>query len=80
VLNLLFKPEDGLWNLDFGLWDNDYVCFVPMDKDGNVDQVRLSSRKQDLEQAMETKKKILEKATRIKSLDEDIKHFLQNSV
>jgi len=60
---------------DFGIWDNDYLCIVRYDKDKQV-EVKLSSRKKDIEEALGWKKKILKIATRIYNTDSDIQKFI----
>ncbi len=75
VLDELAQKEEGA-SIDFGVWDNDYVCFVPMDTMGRVQQVRLSSRKQDLDWAANIQKTILTKSVRIHNLTTDIEQFL----
>jgi len=47
---------------DFGIWDDDYVCIVGFDKAKKVNEVKLSSRKADLEKAKKWEKYILSKA------------------
>ncbi|MBI2142628.1 serine hydrolase family protein, partial [Candidatus Woesearchaeota archaeon] len=36
---------------DFGIWDNDYLCVVRANKKGGVSEIKLSSRKKDIEEA-----------------------------
>jgi len=63
--------------LDFGIWDNDYLCVVRFSKDRQV-EVKLSSRRKDIEEALEWKKKILKNATRIYNTEEDIRGFVKS--
>ena len=79
VLSVTRNLAFGEWDLDFGVWDDDYVCFVPMDKNGRVKQVRLSSRKIDMKHAREIKKKIISKSFRIYNLEKDIFNFLNKN-
>ena len=61
---------------DFGIWDNDYVCIVSLDKTKRIKEVKLSSRKSDLLEARRWQKVILRKATRIYNLDKDVSNFI----
>ncbi len=61
---------------DFGIWDEDYVCKVHFDKKKRANEVQMSSRKKDIEEALGWKDKILKIATRIHNTDKDIKNFL----
>ncbi|MBI5452716.1 alpha/beta hydrolase, partial [Candidatus Gottesmanbacteria bacterium] len=72
---------DNLKNItpesDFGIWDNDYLCIVRVKKDKYV-EVKLSSRKKDIEEALQWKEKILKIAIRIYDTDKDITDFLKS--
>lgn len=50
---------------DFGIWDDDYVCYVSFDKNNVATEVRLSSRKTDLKTTFKWKKIVLDKSFRI---------------
>lgn len=63
--------------LDFGIWDNDYLCMVRFDQD-KMKEVKLSSRKKDIQEANLWKEKILKVAVRIHNADTDIKKFIQH--
>lgn len=63
---------------DFGIWDNDYLCIVKIDKNSQV-EVKLSSRKSDIKKAQEWKKEILKRATRIYNSSKDIKKFIKDN-
>lgn len=60
---------------DFGIWDNDYLCVVRGSGKG-VHEIRLSSRRKEIEEAHHWEKKILAKAKQIKNVDFDIQKFL----
>ncbi|MDP3093784.1 MAG: alpha/beta hydrolase [bacterium] len=64
--------------LDFGVWDNDYLCVVRLNKDRYV-EVKLSSRRKDVKEALSWKKKILKIATKISNADKDIKGFIKKN-
>jgi predicted alpha/beta hydrolase family esterase len=49
-------------NLDFGIWDEDYVCIVKNNKK-EVEEIELNSSKEMLNKAKEWRKLILEKST-----------------
>jgi len=50
---------------DFGIWDNDYLCIVHADKQG-VEEIKLSSRKKEIEEAHRWERLILKKSVKIK--------------
>ena len=62
--------EDKVKQLDFGIWDNEYVCFVGFNKDLQAEEVRLSSVKADMEEAQKWKEIILKKAKHIENLSQ----------
>lgn len=47
---------------DFGIWDEEYVCVIGLDKKNRVSEIRLSSRKKDITEALKWQKEILQKA------------------
>ena len=48
----------------FGIWDEDYLCIVNFEKD-EVKGVKLTSRKQDIAEAVKWKSQILKKSVKI---------------
>lgn len=63
--------KDEVKEQDFGIWDNDYVCTVRYgNKPGRVDEIELSSKAADINQANNWKRIILAKAHRVKSVEE----------
>jgi len=61
---------------DFGIWDNEYLCIVKFDKNKEVSEVKLSSRKIDMKNAEKWKHFILKKSKRIFNIDKDVKKFI----
>lgn len=59
--------------LDFGIWDGAYLCSV------TPDQVKLSSRKKDLDQAYQWRDIVLKEAVQITDLKTDIEKFKQEN-
>lgn len=55
---------------DFGIWDNEYVCIVNFNEKNQATHAKLSSKKEDLEEANMWKKKILEKSRQIENLNQ----------
>lgn len=64
---------------DFGIWDEDYVCTVRFDKNKKANEVQMSSRKTDIEEALQWEEKILKVATRIHNASADIESFLKTN-
>ena len=58
---------------DFGIWDEDYLCIVNFEKD-EVKGVKLTSRKQDIAEAVKWKSQILKKSVKINS-EKDVEDF-----
>lgn len=63
---------------DFGIWDDDYVCYVSYDKNHVSQEVRLSSRKTDMAEAKKWEKIIMKKAVKISNTTADIENFIKN--
>ncbi|HLE07093.1 MAG TPA: alpha/beta hydrolase [archaeon] len=74
---ILSQIEGKTGEIDFGIWDNDYLCAVHYDKRGGINEVKLTSRAKDIEEALKWKNIILKKAVRIKS-EKDIKIFVED--
>ncbi len=63
---------------DFGIWDDEYICFITTDEKGMPIQAKLSSLKNDMEMAKNWRDSILEVATPIKDIKEDINSLSSN--
>ncbi len=61
---------------DFGIWDNDYLCMVRF-AHNEPREVQLSSRKKDIQEALEWQKKILQVAMPLHDLAKDIPRFVR---
>ncbi len=61
---------------DFGIWDEDYVCVVKFNKAKKAEEIRLSSRKKDIQKALMWQKLILEKSVKINNLKEGLEKLL----
>ena len=59
--------KDKIPEMDFGIWDNDYVCIVHSDKGKVINEVILDSRSEEMKQARQWEKIILAHATRYTS-------------
>lgn len=66
--------KDRVTEPDFGIWDSEYACLVHNTK-GRINEIRLSSRKEDIEKARTWQTYILKKAYQIKKLA-DLNRFL----
>lgn len=75
-LCMLSDIKEKVEELDFGIWDNDYVCIIRYDIKGEkMEEIELDSRSKMMQKAQKWKKAILDKATRISHLEEDITRF-----
>jgi len=70
--------KDVVKELDFGLWDEDYRCFVQFNKKFKVTEVEMSSRKKDLLEAKKWRDYMLKHATQIHNADKDITAFIKS--
>lgn len=70
------KKINDLPELDFGLWDNDYLCVVHS-KNETPYEVKLSSRKQDIVLAEKWMKLILNNSVKINNTTADIEKFIK---
>lgn len=72
-LRQLYEVEDAIDQVEFGIWDDEYVCYVKLDQNRNAESVEINTREEDLKQARQWKAFILENATKVTSLkDVDI--------
>jgi predicted alpha/beta hydrolase family esterase len=64
--------------LDFGIWDEDYLCIVKYDESNKsqATEVELNSKEEEMTAALEWKKIILAKSVLVTNLQKDIKKFL----
>jgi predicted alpha/beta hydrolase family esterase len=64
--------------LDFGIWDEDYLCIVKYDKvdKSQATEVELNSKESEMTLALEWKKYILSKSMKVVDLEKDVKRFL----
>jgi hypothetical protein len=53
---------------DFGIWDGEYVCIVHFDRRNKFSEVKLTSRRKDLDEAEHWKADILRKASPVAGL------------
>ncbi len=60
--------------LDFGIWDDDYVCTVHFNKKKKVNEVKISSRNVDLKKAKKWSTDILRRSLRIHKIS-DLKNL-----
>jgi len=66
--------------LDFGIWDDEYVCIVTYGKDHNFEgEVELNSQSEILEKSKGWEQLILSKSTAITSASEDIDKFIASN-
>jgi len=71
--------RDAVPELDFGIWDDEYLCIVRVDKKGNINEVQLDGRKTDISRAREWERLILAKASRIRDPAHDPDTFLRTA-
>ena len=75
-LCLASEIKKAVPEMDFGVWDNEYLCVVGLQKN-RYQQVKLSSRKQDIKEGLNWAKIILKHAVLVKDLDKDIAEFIK---
>lgn len=75
----LDKVKKQLPEPDFGIWDDEYLCMVRFNKNKKASEVKISSRKKDIKEALVWKDIILKYAVRIQNLDWDIKSFIKKN-
>jgi hypothetical protein len=75
-LCLASAVKNEVKEMDFGIWDQEYLCVVGLQKN-RYQKVRLSSRKQDIKEGLEWAKIILKHAVEVKNLDQDIAEFIK---
>lgn len=70
--------KDLVGEVDFGIWDDDYVCTVRSTASGQVSEVELNSRSDYINQAKEWKSIILQKSVAINYADKDRQLFINS--
>ncbi len=75
-LCLVKEVKDKVKEMDFGIWDEEYLCAVGL-QNNRYHQVILSSRKKDIEKSLKWKQIILEHSMRVKETDRDIAGFVK---
>lgn len=78
-LCLLKDIKDKIKEVDFGNWDQDYICTIHWGDDNKMRDIVLSSKKEDLERGRADEKLILQKATRIYNSTKDIDNFIKKN-
>lgn len=82
-IKIYFCMFDQIKNLikdpDFGIWDQEYLCVVPFGHNMNVTDVRLSSRKEDIDKACLWRNQIMKYSVSIIDLEKDIKSFVEKT-
>lgn len=66
--------KNKITELDFGIWDNDYLCTVHFNKKKAVNEVKVSSRRVDLKAGNRWKDTILKQSIRIYKI-RDVEKF-----
>ena len=70
--------KDSVSEMDFGIWDNDYVCTVRYDQQTHVAyEAELNSRLEYIQKCQEWKRIILQKSFPVHSLEKDIVQFIK---
>lgn len=77
-LCLLKGIKKNINEVDFGIWDQDYICTIQWGNDNKMRDIILSSKKEDLERGRQDQKFILQNSTRIYNTDKDIQNFIKS--
>lgn len=79
-LCLLKDVEGKIGELDFGIWDSDYLCIIKYGSDWQkMKEIELDSRSDKLKQAREWKSIVMENATRIFNTGTDVEKYLKKN-
>jgi uncharacterized protein len=71
--------KDQIKYLDFGIWDDDYVCIVKYNNEASkAEDIELSSKEQELADAHKDRDLIISKSIRVKDLKKDMQAFLDS--
>jgi len=63
--------------LDFGVWDNEYICIMNRDKEGNILGGAIDARVKSLLTAQNWRDRIIRMSTRVENLD-DVRNFMKS--
>lgn len=71
--------SDKVPYLDMGIWDEEYLCIVKYDKNtgDTPKEVELNSKDEEMKQALEWKKVILEHSVKVVDFEKDIAKFVE---
>jgi len=70
--------QNEVTEVDFGFWDNEFLCIVRFDKDRDASGVEINTRPEDLEKAKKWEKIIREHAIKIENSDKDLDMYALN--
>ena len=79
-LCMLKDIKGKIGELDFGIWDGDYLCIIKYsDKWEQMKEIELDSRSKQLQKAVAWKSIVMKNATRIYNTATDIKKYIKNN-
>lgn len=73
------KIRDDLKEPDFGIWDDEYICFVHYTPTGVTEDIILDGRKETIHLAKQERKLVDSFSVSIKDVDRDVDRFIKNN-
>lgn len=74
----LSEIVDRIPEIDFGIWDERYLCIVKYNNEKIPDALQISTRDDDLKESKEWKEIILKHSTQIYNTNSDISNYVKN--
>src|SRR6185312_3676620 len=72
----LEKIQNQVGEVDFGVWDNEYLCIVRFDKSKNASGIEINTKAEDIQKAALWEHIIMQHAMEIRNADDDIDGYI----
>lgn len=73
------KIKDGLKEPDFGIWDDEYICFVHYSISGHAEDIILDGRPEIVKLAQDEEKFVRKFATEVTDVDRDLDKYIKDN-
>lgn len=72
------EVKDLMKEPDFGIWDNEYICFIHYSSSGVTEDIILDGRNETIKLAQEEQKIVEKYAIKINDVDRDLDAYIKN--
>lgn len=74
----LHDVEDSIGKFEFGIWDDEYICYIHLNKERDATSIEINTKKEDLEKARAWKGVIMKSATQIYNGEKDLDTYMNS--